>query len=99
MHVAVDYVLESFAHFAPAEAILLVKEHPLDSGYCNWRRHVARVARRLGVADRVHHIDGGELDELASAAVGMVCVNSTSGTLALTFTAGYSIPTDRKSVV
>jgi len=83
MAVAVEYVLESFAHFAPDDAVLLVKEHPLDSGYCNWRRHIARVARRLGVADRVHHIDGGELDELASAAIGMVCVNSTSGTLAL----------------
>lgn len=83
MAVAVDYVLESFAHFAPDDAVLLVKEHPLDSGYRNWRRHIARVARRLGVAGRVHHIDGGELGELASAAVGIVCVNSTSGTLAL----------------
>jgi capsular polysaccharide export protein len=63
--------------------VLLVKEHPLDSGYRNWRRTIARAARRLGVGDRVYHIDGGELSDLAASAIGMVCVNSTSGTLAL----------------
>ncbi len=83
MHVAVDYVLESFARFAPPETILLVKEHPLDSGYTNWRASIAASARRLGVANRVYHIDGGDLDELSAAAKGMVCVNSTSATLAL----------------
>jgi capsular polysaccharide export protein len=40
-------------------------------------------ARRLGVAGRVYHIDGGDLDALAASAKGMVCVNSTSATLAL----------------
>ena len=83
MIIAVEYVMESFAEFAPAGTQLLVKEHPLDSGYRNWRTFVERRARRLGIADRVHHIDGGDLNSLASAAKGMVCVNSTSGTLAL----------------
>lgn len=83
MHVAVDYVLESFARFAPAETVLLVKEHPLDSGYTNWRAVLAAKARRLGVSGRVFHIDGGDLDALSADARGMVCVNSTSATLAL----------------
>jgi capsular polysaccharide export protein len=83
MRMAVDYVLRSFARHAPADAVLLVKEHPLDVGFRNWRQYLAREARRLGVADRVHHIDGGELAELCAASAGMVCVNSTSGTLAL----------------
>lgn len=83
MPVAVEYVLESFAQFAPPEVLLLVKEHPLDSGYRNWRRFISRHARRLKIADRVHHLDGGDLGELARCALGMVCVNSTSGTLAL----------------
>lgn len=83
MHVAVDYVLESFARFAPPETILLVKEHPLDSGYTNWRALLMDKARRLGIHGRVYHIDGGELDDLSAAAKGMVCVNSTSATLAL----------------
>ncbi|HET9629150.1 MAG TPA: capsular biosynthesis protein [Novosphingobium sp.] len=83
MRMAVDYVLRSFARHAPADATLLVKEHPLDVGYRNWRRYIMREARRLGVVDRIRHIDGGELDELCAASAGMVCVNSTSGTLAL----------------
>lgn len=83
MLVAVDYVLESFARFAPPETVLLIKEHPLDSSYTNWRACLMAKARRLGIAGRVYHIDGGELDLLAASAKGMVCVNSTSATLAL----------------
>lgn len=83
MPVAVDYVLESFAEFAPEDTFLLVKEHPLDSGKRNWRRYLARRCARLGVCDRVLHLDGGDLQELSATAQGMVCVNSTSGTLAL----------------
>lgn len=83
MVIAVEYVLESFARFAPKDAVLLVKEHPLDTGYRNWRRTIERFARRLRIADRVFHIDGGDLEDLAKSARGMVCVNSTSGTLAL----------------
>lgn len=83
MPVAVEYVLESFARFAPPETVLLIKEHPLDSSYRDWARTIRRQARRLGVQHRVFHIAGGELNDLVKAARGMVCVNSTSGTLAL----------------
>lgn len=83
MGVAVDYVMESFARFAPADTVLLIKEHPLDSGFRNWRRWLFKRARRLNIEDRILHIDGGELQDLVEQAVGMVCVNSTSGTLAL----------------
>jgi len=83
MPIAADYVLESFARHAPDDCVLLVKEHPLDSGYRNWRHYLGKAAARRGLADRVLHIDGGNLDALAAAALGMVCVNSTSGTLAL----------------
>ena len=83
MPMAVDYVMRSFARHAPADAVLLIKEHPLDCGFINWRRYVARRARQLGVAGRVLHIDGGNLGELSARSAGMVCVNSTSGTLGL----------------
>lgn len=80
---AVDYVLDSFAAHAPPGQILLVKEHPLDASWRNWPAYLRRRARKLGIADRVICIDGGDLQRLSSAAAGMVCVNSTSGTLAL----------------
>ncbi|WP_445785121.1 capsule biosynthesis protein [Sphingorhabdus sp.] len=83
MLVGMEYVLESFARHASQNASLLIKEHPLDSGYMNWRSKIMAQARRLGVEDRVFHIGGGDLEALAEASLGMVCVNSTSGTLAL----------------
>ena len=83
MLVGMEYVLESFARHAPKNVSLLIKEHPLDSGYLNWRSKIMAQARRLGVEDRVFHIGGGDLEALAEASLGMVCVNSTSGTLAL----------------
>jgi capsular polysaccharide export protein len=83
MPVAAEYVLESFARHAPADTCLVMKEHPLDCGFLDWRRFIAVRARRLGVADRVLHIGGGDLKQLSENSAGMVCVNSTSGTLAL----------------
>jgi capsular polysaccharide export protein len=83
MLLALDYVLASFARHAPADCVLLVKEHPLDPTWMNWRRVIHRRAQRMGLANRILHIDGGELQPMAENAIGMVCVNSTSGTLAL----------------
>ncbi|HXH00150.1 MAG TPA: capsular biosynthesis protein, partial [Sphingomicrobium sp.] len=80
---AAAYVLESFASHAPADAHLLMKAHPLDSSFFDWAGFIRGRAAKLGMAERVHYIDGGDLDELAAQAAGMVCVNSTSATLAL----------------
>ena len=55
----------------------------MDSSLFNWRRYIDRRARPLGIADRVHVMDGGDLNQLAAGTSGMVCVNSTSATLAL----------------
>ena len=83
MRAAAAYVLESFARHAPEEAHLLIKAHPFDTSLFNWRRFIDRRARRLGIRERVHFIDGGDLEQLAAETSGMVCVNSTSATLAL----------------
>lgn len=80
---ATAYVMQSFAAHAPADMQLLVKAHPLDGSFFNWRGFLRRRARALGIADRVHFIDGGDIEELAVKAEGMVVVNSTSATLAL----------------
>lgn len=80
---AAAYVLESFAAHAPPVAHLLIKAHPLDCSLFDWSGFLKRRATKLGLADRVHFIDGGDLDGLAAEAAGMVCVNSTSATIAL----------------
>lgn len=83
MRAAAAYVMESFARHAPEEAHLLIKAHPFDTSFFNWRRFIDRRSRRLGIRSRVHFIDGGDLENLAAETSGMVCVNSTSATLAL----------------
>ena len=83
MRAAASYVVESFARHAPPDTHLLVKAHPFDTSLTNWRRVIERDARRLGVSGRAHVIHGGQLDQLAADTSGMVCVNSTSATLAL----------------
>jgi capsular polysaccharide export protein len=83
MRGAASYVMESFARHAPEEAHLLIKAHPFDTSLFNWRSYIDRRARRLGIPERVHFIDGGDLNQLAADTTGMVCVNSTSATLAL----------------
>lgn len=80
---AAAYVLESFAANAPSNAHLLIKAHPLDCSLFAWSKFLRRRAAKLGIGDRVSFIDGGNLDDLVAHTVGMVCVNSTSATLAL----------------
>jgi capsular polysaccharide export protein len=81
-------VLESFAAHAPQNTHLLVKAHPMDSSFFSWKRFVHRQADRLALAGRVHFIDGGNLDSIVATSKGLVCVNSTSATLAL----GQGVP-------
>jgi capsular polysaccharide export protein len=83
MQSAASYVIASFAAHAPADVHLLLKRHPLDCGFFNWTKFVRRHAKRLGLEARLHFVDGGDLDDMAADARGLVCVNSTSATLAL----------------
>jgi capsular polysaccharide export protein len=83
MDEAVARVVASFARAAPAEGHLLVKVHPLDPGLKPWRRIVAAMAARHGVAGRVHFLGAGHLDATLQAARGVVTVNSTVGIRAL----------------
>jgi capsular polysaccharide export protein len=83
MRSAALYVMESFARHAPDDAHLLIKAHPFDTSMVKWPRYIRHHARRLGIRERVSYIDGGNLEQLAADTTGMVCVNSTSATLAL----------------
>lgn len=80
---ALEAVLASFAAHAPSEALLVIKEHPLDNWLTDWRRMTAAIARRHGVGDRVVYLEEGHLQSLISGARGVVTVNSTVGVVAL----------------
>ena len=83
MQAGASYVIESFARSAPSDTRLLVKEHPLDSSLFSWRRFIRREARRLDVEDRVIFAKGGHIGDIVEGSLGVVTVNSTTGTLAL----------------
>ena len=83
MQSAATYTIESFAANAPKSVHLLLKAHPLDCSFFNWRRFVRAQAVRFGLEGRLHFVDGGDLDAMVKDARGLVCVNSTSATLAL----------------
>lgn len=83
MKEAADYVFESFAAHAPRDALLVVKEHPLECAFFDWRQFVEKRAKRLGIQGRLMHIADGDLAELARGSQGVVTVNSTSATFAL----------------
>ena len=83
MQAGASYVIESFARSAPADTLLLVKEHPLDSSLFSWLHFIRREARRLNVEDRVIFAKGGHIGDIVEGSLGVVTVNSTTGTLAL----------------
>lgn len=80
---AIDYVIASFARSAPADTLLVLKKHPLDLGFDAFWRTIAGAAARGGVADRVFYVEHGDIVPMVENALGVVTVNSTTGTLAL----------------
>jgi capsular polysaccharide export protein len=82
MH-AIRLVVASFARYAAPDAVLAVKEHPLDNGVIDWRGVTEAAAQDAGVTARVVLIEDCDLQLLLDRALGMVTVNSTSATFAL----------------
>jgi capsular polysaccharide export protein len=80
---ALRLIVGSFAAHAPSDVRLVVKEHPLDNGVRDWRQVTADMAALFGVADRVDYLAWGDIVPITRRALGMVTINSTSGTLAL----------------
>lgn len=77
LRVTVRRVVADFVANAPADARLLVKEHPMDNALTPWRR-IVRCAAGAHAA-RVEVVDGGDLSALWPRIAGMVSVNSGAG--------------------
>ncbi|RQT19924.1 capsule biosynthesis protein [Burkholderia contaminans] len=80
---AIAHVLESFFLRAPNEAILVIKNHPLDTGLIDYRQFARAIAEGTGNGHRLRFIDSGHLPTLLEHARGVVVVNSTVGLSAL----------------
>jgi len=79
----IEFVMASFADHAPANARLVIKNHPLDMGLLDYPALVDALSARFGLAGRVDYLETGDLETLLRQALGMVTVNSTAGALAL----------------
>ncbi|MES2999060.1 MAG: capsular biosynthesis protein [Pseudomonadota bacterium] len=76
-------VITSFARNAPADALLVFKQHPHSRGGPGHAEIVRACAKSLGVGKRVHHLVEGDTPVLAEHSAGVVVINSTVGLQAL----------------
>jgi capsular polysaccharide export protein len=79
----VTEVLESFAHHAPRDSLLVFRQHPHARGGQGHQALISTLARDLGVSARVRHMVEGDTPELAEHSLGTVLINSTVGLQAL----------------
>jgi capsular polysaccharide export protein len=75
--------IESFARAAPADAVLVIKRHPLDTGVIDWRQIIRGQADAHGIGGRVLYLEGGDIAKIIEGSLGVVTINSTVGTLSL----------------
>jgi capsular polysaccharide export protein len=83
MSVLIRLTLISFAKNAPENSCLVIKNHPLDTGFINFRRLIQRESKALGIKERVVYLESGHLPTLLKHCQGVIVVNSTVGTSAL----------------
>jgi capsular polysaccharide export protein len=82
-------VLESFAHHAPDNTLLVFKHHPVDRGRKNYNHFIKEQALLLGIENRVYTFHDVFLPSCIRHAIGTVTINSTVGLTSI----GYGIPT------
>jgi capsular polysaccharide export protein len=80
---SIAHVVASFAQYAPAHTLLVLKVHPWDPALKGWERVLQKEAKRWGVENRGRYFRGGHLDTLITRSQGVVTVNSTTGMRAL----------------
>lgn len=76
-------VLENFSQHADAAMHLILKHHPMDRGYRNYAKLIAKLAKKFHIEGRVHYFCDIHFPTLLKHAVGLVTVNSTTGIQAL----------------
>ena len=80
---AMVFIIKSFANKAPRDSLLIIKNHPLDTGLIPYRRIIDNLAKSLSINDRVVYLENGHIPTLTQYAKGTVVVNSTVGMSAL----------------
>ena len=76
-------VIGSFARYAPKDALLVVKQHPLDYGVEKSPALAASLFKAHGIEDRAVYLRMTSMDICMDISHGLVTVNSTGGLAAL----------------
>ncbi len=83
MREVITSVTASFAEHAPKDALLVIKNHPLDTGLVNYHKTLHELIGRFSLNDRVRYLESGDLAQLFDYAAGLITVNSTVGLAAI----------------
>ncbi|MBQ8706683.1 MAG: hypothetical protein IJ523_01180 [Succinivibrionaceae bacterium] len=82
---SIECVIHSFARCANEKDHLVIKLHPFENSYFNYRKFVRDLSESYGVGDRVHFIVNIDSNQLVQQSKGMVVINSTMGIVSLKF--------------
>ncbi len=85
MEEMIEKVVSTFAQAAPADAMLVVKHHPHDVPFRDYRVFLRNLAKQHGLGDRLVYIHDTHLPTLLRHARGVVTMNSTVGPSALAY--------------
>ncbi|MDR6599649.1 capsular polysaccharide export protein [Achromobacter deleyi] len=84
MRHVLEVTLDSFARMCRPDAVLVIKNHPLDTGQDDHAGTIAEICERVSLKPgRVQYLETGPLPALLNHARGVVTVNSTVGGSAL----------------
>lgn len=79
----IELVLKDFGLHADESMHLVLKHHPMDRGYRNYRKLINGYAKQFKIEGRVHYFCDIHLPTLLKQSLGLVTVNSTTGIQAL----------------
>lgn len=72
-------VMISFCRHAPKDTALVFKHHPMDSGFRHYGKLICRMAKTLGISDRVEYGHELHLPTMLKHCRGTITINSTVG--------------------
>ncbi|MCL1126189.1 capsular biosynthesis protein [Shewanella surugensis] len=85
----IHQVMSSFSQHAPKNALLVLKHHPMDRGFVNYKTHINLLIQKYQLQGRVHYAYELPLPPLYPLLTGVITINSTVGLSAL----HHNVPT------
>ncbi len=92
----INEIISSFSQHAREDARLVLKHHPMDRGYTNYKNIILKLSKHYNLRSRIDYVHEINLPMLLKNAKGVVTINSTVGLSALHHAApiknlGYAI--------